>query len=409
MTAMRILMVHEFYQQPGGEDQSFMSEVEMLRSHGEDVVTWTVHNDDIAGVPLARVALDTVWSRRAARELTKRLDAEGPFDVVHFQNTFPLISPAAVWAAGKSRTAVVQTLRNYRLQCVNGSFFRNGAICELCIDKRLQYPGIMYACYRQSIPASATVVAMNYHSRVRRIYERSVDCFIALSAFARSKYSRMGIEPERITVKPNFLTTDPGVGRGGGGYAIYVGRLSPEKGVSTLLAGWRRLGSQVPLRIVGDGPMAERVKEAASACEGAIEWLGHKTKEEVYGLIGEARFLVFPTEGYETFGRVAIEAFAKGTPVVAADIGPLAELVEQGRTGLRFEPGNPDDLARKVEEFLAAPDHPAWRRRAREEFERKYTADRNYPLLRGIYESAIERKETRRLGPRGEDGGRARR
>lgn len=398
---MRILMVHNFYQQPGGEDQSFVSEVDMLRRHGEDVVTWTVHNDDIAGAPLARVALETVWNRRAARELTERLEAEGPFDVVHFQNTFPLISPAAIWAAGQSRSAVVQTLRNYRLQCVNGFFFRDGGICELCIDKRLQYPGVRHACYRQSIPASAAVVAMNYHSRARRVHERSVDAFIALSAFARSKYTRMGIGSERIAIKPNFLTSDPGEGRGGGGYAVYVGRLSPEKGVATLLDAWDRVGGRLPLRIVGDGPLAERVRAAASGSNGAIEWLGHKGKEEVYDLIGEARLLVFPTEGYETFGRVAIEAFAKGTPVVAADIGPLGELVEEGRTGLRFEPGRPDDLASKVEEFLAAPDPQAWRRRAREEFERKYTAERNYPLLREIYESAIERKRARPARLRG--------
>lgn len=392
MIPMRVLMVHNFYQQPGGEDQSFAAEVEMLRSRGQEVETWTVHNDDIAGVPAPRLALETVWNGRAAQELKRRLESDGPFDVVHFQNTFPLISPAAVWAAGRGRPAVVQTLRNYRLLCANGLFYRDGGVCELCIDRRLQIPGIRFACYRDSVPASAAVAAMNFYSRSRRVHDRSVDMFIALSRFARSKYAHAGLVPERIAVKPNFLANDPGVGSGAGGYAIFVGRLSPEKGVTTLLDAWSRIGQRMPLKVVGDGPMASRVQEAVAGSFGAVEWLGRRTQEEVYALIGEARLLIFPSECYETFGRVAIEAFAKGTPVLAADIGAISELVEEGNTGMRFVPGDPDDLARKVKAFLEDEDSQVWRRRAREEFERKYTADVNFEALKAIYERAIARK-----------------
>src|SRR5690606_29794460 len=208
-------------------------------------------NDDIAGVPAPRLALETVWNGRAAQELKRRLESDGPFDVVHFQNTFPLISPAAVWAAGRGRPAVVQTLRTYRLLCANGLFYRDGGGCELCIDRRLQIPGIRFACYRDSVPASAAVAAMNFYSRSRRVHDRSVDMFIALSRFARSKYAHAGLVPERIAVKPNFLANDPGVGSGAGGYAIFVGRLSPERGVTTLLDAWSRIGQRMPLKVVG--------------------------------------------------------------------------------------------------------------------------------------------------------------
>lgn len=389
---MRILMVHNFYQQPGGEDQSFAAEVEMLRRRGVEVVTWTVHNDDIEAIPPARLALNTIWNREAAREFRARHATDGPFDVVHFQNTFPQISPAAIWAAGQSRSAVVQTLRNYRLLCVNGLFFRDGKACELCIDRRLQLPGIRYACYRSSIPASATVAAMNYYGRVKRVHEQSVDAFIALSAFARSKYVHTGLDAQRILVKPNFVAVDPGIGRGSGHYAIFVGRLSPEKGVRTLLNAWDHIGTKLPLKIVGDGPLAEQVRTAAANSNGGIEWLGRKARDVTEDLIGDASLLIFPSECYETFGRVAIEAYAKGTPVIAANIGAIAELVEEGETGLRFEPGLPLDLAAKVETFLKAQDAPHWRTRARQEFERKYTSDSNYETLMTIYAGAIARK-----------------
>lgn len=391
---MRVLMVHNFYQQPGGEDQSFKAEVEMLRQGGVEVHTWTVHNDEIAGIPGPQLALETVWNRRAAHSLREILTVDGPFDVVHFQNTFPRVSPAAIWEAGRSRPAVVQTLRNFRFMCVNGLFFRDGHVCELCLGKRVQLPGIRYGCYRNSVPASATVAAMNYYSNARQVHDRSVDAFIALSNFARGKYVQAGLDPERITVKPNFVMPDPGVGQGDGGYAIFVGRLSPEKGVDTLIEAWRSAGARLPLKIVGDGPNAGRVREAAANSNGAIEWVGHKQKGETYDLIGEARMLIFPSEWYETFGRVAVEAFAKGTPVIAANIGAIAELVDEGRTGLLFTPGDPADLAAKVGALLDSSEQHGWRRWAREEFESKYTPEMNFTALTDIYAKAIKRKNT---------------
>jgi glycosyltransferase involved in cell wall biosynthesis len=235
------------------------------------------------------------------------------------------------------------------------------------------------------------VAAMLTAHRALRTWTRRVDMYIALTEFAREKLIQGGLPKEKIAVKPHFVEPDPGMGEGGGGYALFVGRLSPEKGSDTLLSAWERLGGKPSLKIVGDGPLAPQAAEAARRFPG-VQWLGQQPLDEVYRLMGEAAFLVFPSEVYETFGRVAIEAFAKGTPVIASKIGAIAELVEHGRTGLHFRPGDPKDLAARVQ---WASRHPAelehMRKAARGEFEVKYTAGQNYELLMEIYRTAAER------------------
>jgi glycosyltransferase involved in cell wall biosynthesis len=216
-------------------------------------------------------------------------------------------------------------------------------------------------------------------------WTKMVDLYICLTDFARRKFIEGGIPDQKIVVKPNFVSPDPGVGSGKGGYGLFVGRLSVEKGLDTLLAAWKQLGGKVPLKIIGDGPLADEVALAAKEIP-QVEWLGRKPMAEVHALMGEAMFLVFPSKWYETFGRVAIEAFAKGTPVIASNIGAIAEIIEPGRTGLHFEPGNPEDLVIQVEKLLANPaEVNQMRRQARVEFESKYTLERNYQQLINIY------------------------
>jgi glycosyltransferase involved in cell wall biosynthesis len=219
-----------------------------------------------------------------------------------------------------------------------------------------------------------------------------VDAYIVLTEFARQKFIQGNLPAEKIVVKPNFVYSDPGLGEQHGGYALFVGRLSPEKGIGTLLTAWEELGRMIPLKVVGDGPLSEKVIEAAGRVPG-VEWLGRRSAQEVYELIGEANFLVFPSEWYETFGLVAIESFAKGTPVIAANIGAIAEVVESGRTGLHFRSCDPEDLVTKVKWVLNHPVEVAQMRcQARAEFETKYTAERNYRMLIDIYERVLTRK-----------------
>jgi glycosyltransferase involved in cell wall biosynthesis len=219
--------------------------------------------------------------------------------------------------------------------------------------------------------------------------------YVALNEFSRQKFIEGGLPANRIVVKPNFIYPDPGAGDSSGGYAVYVGRLSAEKGVDTLLKAWKEVGGTVPLKIVGDGPLAEMVRGAAA--EGpAIEWLGKQPLDAVYRLLGEALFLVLPSQCYENFPRVVVEAYAKGTPVLASRLGAMARVVEFGRTGLLFEPANPADLAEGVRRLLADREGlNRLRREARREYEEKYTAEHNYRELMAIYERAVITREER--------------
>ena len=384
---MRILTAHNYYQIRGGEDECFEAETKLLREMGEDVEIYQENNDRVAEISKLRMAADTIWSKEAYEKLKQRL-IKKPSDVVHVHNFFPLISPSVYYAAKAQGVPVVQTLHNYRLLCPNALFFREGKVCEDCLGKFIPYPGVQHGCYRENKVASGAVATMLGVHRAMNTWTKMVDLYICLTEFAKQKFIQAGIPAEKIVVKPNFVSPEPTVGFGKGGYALFVGRLSVEKGLDTLLAAWEQLGEQIPLKIVGDGPLASDVLEATKRFP-QIEWLGRRPMSEVHDLMGEAMFLVFPSKWYETFGRVAIEAFAKGTPVIAANIGAIAEIVAPGKTGLHFHPGVPEDLADKVKWVLGNPEKLVqMRQEARLEFEAKYTPKKNYQQLIEIYTKA---------------------
>lgn len=380
---MHILSIHNNYQIRGGEDESREAEENLLREMGHQVDVYAENNDRIDSISAATLACKTIWSTEAHRIVQQRLKSAN-YSVVHVQNFFPLISPSVYYAARAVGVPVVQTLRNYRLLCPNGLFFREGRVCEDCLGN-VPLPSMVHACYRQSRAATSVTAAMLVVHRALGTWSKQVNLFISLSEFARQKFIEAGWPGEKIVVKPNFVHPDPGVGSGSGGYALFVGRLSVEKGLDVLLKAWKTLGSAVPLKIVGDGPLAPQVVAATQRLP-HITWLGRKPMSEVYQLMGEAQMLIFPSKWYETFGRVAVEAFAKGTPVIASNIGAIAELVDSGRTGLLFSPSDPADLAAKVEWAISHPQQlQQMRDRARAEFEAKYTARSNYARLREIY------------------------
>ncbi|AEN73885.1 glycosyl transferase group 1 [Rhodothermus marinus SG0.5JP17-172] len=383
---MRVLIVHNHYTQPGGEDAVFEAEKALLERMGHEVIPFVEDNARLKGMNPLKAALNAVWSREAQEKL-RRLIRETKPDVAHFHNTFLMISPAAYYACKEEGVPVVQTLHNYRLLCVNALFFREGRVCEDCLG-RLPWRGVVRGCYRGSPLASGVVAAMLTTHRALGTWARGVDVYIALTEFARRKFMEGGLPAEKIVVKPNFVHPDPGPGEGKGGYALFVGRLSPEKGIRTLLRAWERLGGRVPLKVVGDGPLAEEVRGAAGRLPG-VEWLGRKAQEEVYALMGDAAFLVFPSEWYEGFPMVIAEALARGVPILATPLGSQGSIVDHGRTGLLFRPGDPEDLAEKVEWAWTHPnDLREMGREARREYEQKYTAEKNYEILMDIYERA---------------------
>ena len=389
---MRILSIHNQYQIRGGEDESRELEEQLLQDHGHIVDVYEETNHDIQNYSSLHLAFKTIWSQQSYDFVRQRLRTHR-YDLIHVQNFFPLISPSVYYAAQAEGVPVVQTLRNYRLVCPNALFFRDGQVCEDCVGKPIPYPGIVHGCYKKNRLASASVAAMISSHRALKTWLKQVNVFIALTQFAKQKLVEGGLPAEKIVVKPNFIYPDPGMGSGQSNFALYVGRLSVEKGLDTLLEAWQTLPQPFPLKIVGDGPLANMVQQTASAFPN-IEWLGRQPMTEVHRLMGEASVLVFPSKWYETFGRVAIEAFAKGTPVIASRIGAIAELIDDGKTGLYFEPANAQQLAQKVAWFLNNPaNHLAMRQAARQRFLDHYTEEINYQQLISIYDKVQNRQK----------------
>jgi glycosyltransferase involved in cell wall biosynthesis len=387
---MRILLAHNFYQQSGGEDAVFFAEAALLEQFGHAPLRYVMHNDQISQMSRLSVAGKTIWNRQVHREIADVVKSHN-IDVVHFHNTFPLISPAAYSACRAAGAAVVQTLHNYRTICPGALLFRDGHDCEECLGRKFKLPAIKHKCYRGSLSATAVLTASLAYHHHRGTFDNDVDLYITPSESTRQRFLQAGMKAEQVVVKPHFVSPDPGEGPGGN-YAVFCGRLSPEKGVGSLLAAWKKLGGRVPLKIIGDGPMREDVIQAAKT-DSSIEWLGRRAMPEVYDILGGAAVAIIPSHVRETFGRVAIEAFATGTPVIAAHIGALAELITEG-TGATFEPANPDDLAACVEEFLANPVRlRAMRRDCRREFLAHYTGEPNHRMLIDIYDRAIALKQ----------------
>ena len=393
---MRALIVHNRYQQAGGEDTVVANEYALLERNGWCPRLWGVSNEKIVGTwDKITAAMRASYSRPARDELA-RVVAEFAPAVVHVHNFFPLLSPSIYDACRAAGVAVVQTLHNYRTICAGALLARDGHPCEDCIGGS-PYQGALHGCYRGSRLGSLAVARMVDTHRRRGTWSEKVDRFIALSAFAKDKFVAAGFPADRIAIKPNFAE-DRRVGgscrRSG---ALYVGRLSPEKGIGTLLRAWN--GVEVPLRIVGDGPMRAVVEAAIGPKVAASGW---KTGADIAAEMGQAAFLILPAEVYESFPMVIVEAFSQGLPVIASRIGALAEIVEDGHTGLLFSFGDADDLARKVR---WAGQHPEVLRRmgaeARRIYEERYSPSVNFRQLVGIYQEAIAQRgaSINRTGP----------
>jgi glycosyltransferase involved in cell wall biosynthesis len=388
---MNILLVHNTYQQPGGEDVVFAQEHRMLENQGHRVHIYRRSNfevNDFSGLRRIQLAQNTVWSYDTRKEFLGLLRAQQP-DVVHVHNTFPMISPSIYSACYEARVPVVQTLHNYRLLCPAATLFRDGKVCEECISSTL-LRSIEHRCYRKSQAATAATALMLVFHRMRGTWKRDISCYIALTNFSKNKFVEGGLPAERIFVKPNFVDPDPGARTGDGDYALFVGRLSPEKRVSTVLKAWKALRIAVPIRVLGGGPdQLDLEKQAAQDNLSNVRFHGQVPREETLAAINKARFLVFSSEWYENFPMTIAEAFACRTPVIASRLGAMAEIVGDGHSGLHFNPGDHEDLARKVE---WAWTHPAEMRamgeNARKEYDTKYTAETNYPMLMEIYERA---------------------
>jgi len=378
---VRILIVHNVYQQQGGEDSVVKAESELLLKRGHAVMFYGRNNAEVNSMPQLSLAKQMFWSGRTVEEASGLIANFKP-DVIHVHNTFPLISPSIYWLASRARIPLVQTLHNFRLLCPQAMFLREGKVCEDCLG-HVPWRGAVRGCYRKSKAQSALLAGMVTLHRAIGTWNNKVTRYIALNEFCRQKFIEGGLPEECVVIKPNFVDLPaPSLTHRQG--FLFVGRLSAEKGVDVLIAAMRQL-SNISVSVAGEGPEAVLLDGVTG-----LQALGALSSEHVHVEMSQSIALILPSICYENFPRTLVEAFACGLPVIASRIGALAELIEDNVTGLLFEPGNAKDLAAKL---LWANQNPEQMRQmglnARKLYENKYTADRNYDQLIAIYREAI--------------------
>jgi glycosyltransferase involved in cell wall biosynthesis len=396
--SLGVLCVHNRYIQPGGEDQVFQSESQLLAQNGvrvEKVEEQTTYPSSL--VRKIEAAVDCVWSRSWHQKFKTLLRDMRP-DVVHIHNFFSVISPSVYYACKEAGVPVVQTLHNYRLACPAASFYRDGKICEECLD-RGPFHAVKYGCYRESKLATAALATMLEVHRRKNTWTEMVDCYVALTEFARQKMIQGGLPADKIRVKPNFVLPDPGPRTSDGDYALFVGRLVDLKGVGTLIKAWSKLPASIPLVIAGDGPYRPEMEKLIAELKLAnVDYRGRLSRNETLATMKGARFLMFPSEWYEGFPVTIAESFACGVPVLCSRLGGMQEIVDDGRTGLHFTSGDAADMTEKVQWAWSNPEETSnMGLEARAEFEAKYSAERNFGMLTEIYESVISRTKGARV------------
>jgi len=395
MSLHKILLVHNFYgtSAPSGENQVFLAESRMLSRRGHEVFEFTRKSDEIRAQGkwgVFKGALATPWNPWMVSAVRRAIEQIRP-DLVHVHNTFPLLSPGIFHAIG-GQTARVLTLHNYRLFCPAGIPMRAGKVCIDCLEARSSLPALQQGCYRGSRIATAPLAFNVGLHRALGTWQHQVDAFIALSDFQRQLMSRSGLPASKVHVKPNFYPgmplTVPWSDRGD--YVVFVGRLTAEKGATTLLKAWRLWGSQAPeLRVVGDGELRSELEALATGLP--VRFLGQVSSAEAQSQIASARLLVLPSVCFEGFPMVVREAFAFGTPAALSNLGPLPSIVQHGESGVVFQAANPESLLHEVRGAWGAQGRlEKLGQGARREFETKYTEDSNYATLMNIYEQALK-------------------
>jgi len=387
---LRVLVVHNRYREAGGEDQVVAREVDMLASRGHLVEYLSFNNDAIQGKKrLVSVALNSFYSSLSRKLVEEKIAAFRP-DLVHVHNFVATLSPSVFFAANSMGVPVVHTLHNYRLICSNAKLFRDGAPCEECLQGGSFLPAIEHACYRDSRTGSAVMGASIAVHGMLGTWSERVDRYIVLSEFTAAKMTQLGLSKEKVSIKPNF-SLDNGVGKGEGGFALFVGRLVPEKGIETLIAADKLNRLPCPLYIVGTGPMAKTLEEASAREGSKLVVLGQKNSAQVVELMKQATVLLFPSLWYEPFGLVIIEAMACGLPVIGSRIGAVPEIVEDGVSGLLYQVGSADGLCGAVEQLWSNKQRlKEMRVAARRRYEEKYTEEANYKQLINIYEEVLQ-------------------
>ncbi|MDP1509773.1 glycosyltransferase family 4 protein [Paenibacillus sp. CMAA1739] len=398
----KVLIIHNFYQQSGGEDKVVEQESAMLRSRGIETEHYYVHNDSIQSKGLAnmaKLAVEAAWSFPEFKRIKELLLRVKP-DVVHVHNFFPVISPSVYHACERLGIPVVQTLHNYRLICPAATFMRGNEVCEKCLHGSLLH-SIRHGCYRGSQLQTIPVAAMIKFNELIGTWQHKVSRYIALTEFARDKFAESGLPLDRIAVKPNFIHHQAVKAKydSKDRYLLFVGRISAEKGVRNLLQAWSQLENRDGLRllIIGDGP--EKAELAAAYPQEDIRFLGKQDGDTVLDCMSRAMYVMVPSIWYEGFPMTIVESYSVGTPVLCSRIGALEEVVEDGVTGFHFQHDDLENIKTVIRHAVAYEDYTAMRQKVAENYAAHYTEEVNVKQLLAIYSEAMEECDNEAAAP----------
>lgn len=394
---MKIFIVHNQYQQLGGEDAVVQAETQLLQDHGDEVIAYRRSNQEIKQMSWGQQVLllgRLSYMRQSYLEMVQLIKRHRP-DIAHFHNIFYMMSPSVYAACQDQKVPVVQSLHNFRPLCSNGLFFREGHPCEDCQTYTL-WQGVKHRCFRQSYFKTAAMAWMLSRHQRARTWQTQIDGYITATNFTKDKYVEAGFPAEKFYLKPHFMHPAPEPTFEDKGYGLYIGRLSQEKGVEALLKMWQAQMNNFPLKIMGDGPLAVSLKAQLKAgnCKN-IEMCGFVREQAYEKVMQQASFIIVPSLCYENFPRIVAEAFAFGKSVIVSRLGSLAEIIEEGQTGLLFNPHDLKDLAAKVEWMIShAQERQRMQHQAREFFDKYYSADVNYHELKSIYKKVMARYDS---------------
>lgn len=389
---MRVLLGHNFYRSsaPSGEDAVYRNEKALLED-AVSVVPYEKFNDDLVAQSVGKqlaTGLKGTWSSDSYKEVSRVIVKEKP-DIAHFHNTFPQISPSAWAACRNAGVPVIQTIHNYRYICPNALLLRDTKPCEKCVHGSLAN-AVLNRCYRDSFSASLAQSLMILRNRLNGGFQNNVNCYVCLTQFARSKMIEGGLPESKVDVVPNFLPEAPVYECKPGRYVVYSGRLSEEKGVGTLLKAWAAIRPRFELHVFGDGPVRGELERFARDRRLSVKFWGYQDRALVLQYVREALFQVVPSQWYEGFPMVILEALGSGTPMLVSRIGSLAEVVSEGETGWGFKAGDPDDLAKVLRIALSqAGSRPEMRQHCKDEFSKKFTKDVALQARLSLYEKIV--------------------
>lgn len=392
---MKILIIHNPYLEKGGEDEVVNAEIRLLKGYGHEVIFYEKSNAFIERLPFFKKLFFVLFELRFSKVIYKEIKAivarEKP-DIAHIHNIFFCITPSVYLALKEENVPIVQTLHNYRFICGRGTFFKNGAICEKCRDKRF-FNSVIGRCWRNSFVLSFLLARIFYEEKN---FLKYIDSFIVLSNFSKLKFIEFGLEERKLHLKGNFLEIENKENRLDQDYALFIGRIVDYKGIETLIKAFK-LNPLLKLKIIGDGPLKKDMRGFTVSLDN-IQWLGKLEKDDVFEAIKGSSFLIFPSECYENMPLAIMESFAFSKPVIASNLGAIKELVIDGVNGMLFQGGDASDLSAKASYLLSHnKERIEMGKNANKIYQERFNKEKNYQDLMGIYMKTKDLKKDGRL------------